>query len=209
MGTDWRDSHRAVEPIVEIYQGDRENYEAPDAPPATKARSSADNWRPLGFVNLALIEGPSPGLRVFQRPSFHAHQLLQRVRGEAHPPGDPQGDEGPARVWLDRQHRGRRALDRPEGKRISWATSLPPASPPRRTFTWRAPRRLPRFRSSKTIATSTRHRRNKRWSILPGATGSPKPGISYYYVRGEQEDGELVWVSPVWIHYGEGRTRRE
>ena len=23
---------------------------------------------------------------------------------------------------------------------------------------------------------------------------------SYYYVRGEQEDGELVWISPVWIH---------
>ena len=28
----------------------------------------------------------------------------------------------------------------------------------------------------------------------------PKAGTSYYYVRGEQEDGELVWVSPVWIH---------
>jgi len=22
---------------------------------------------------------------------------------------------------------------------------------------------------------------------------------SYYYVRGEQADGELVWVSPMWI----------
>ncbi len=24
---------------------------------------------------------------------------------------------------------------------------------------------------------------------------------SYYYVRGEQSDGELVWVSPMWIKY--------
>jgi hypothetical protein len=24
---------------------------------------------------------------------------------------------------------------------------------------------------------------------------------SYYYVRGEQDDGELVWVSPMWIRY--------
>ena len=24
---------------------------------------------------------------------------------------------------------------------------------------------------------------------------------SYYYVRGEQADGELVWVSPLWITY--------
>ena len=27
-----------------------------------------------------------------------------------------------------------------------------------------------------------------------------KAGMSYYYIRGEQEDGELVWISPVWIH---------
>lgn len=26
-----------------------------------------------------------------------------------------------------------------------------------------------------------------------------KPGMSYYYVRGQQEDGEMVWVSPMWI----------
>jgi hypothetical protein len=24
---------------------------------------------------------------------------------------------------------------------------------------------------------------------------------SYYYVRGEQDNGELVWVSPLWITY--------
>jgi hypothetical protein len=24
---------------------------------------------------------------------------------------------------------------------------------------------------------------------------------SYYYVRGEQEDTELVWASPMWIKY--------
>jgi hypothetical protein len=30
----------------------------------------------------------------------------------------------------------------------------------------------------------------------------PSPGKeSYYYVRGEQADGELVWASPMWITY--------
>jgi hypothetical protein len=32
----------------------------------------------------------------------------------------------------------------------------------------------------------------------------PKPTAgkeSYYYVRGEQSDGELVWASPMWITY--------
>src|SRR5207245_2016271 len=27
-----------------------------------------------------------------------------------------------------------------------------------------------------------------------------KGGASYYYVRGEQKDGNLVWASPMWIH---------
>jgi hypothetical protein len=31
---------------------------------------------------------------------------------------------------------------------------------------------------------------------------SPTAGKeSYYYVRGEQTDGELVWASPMWITY--------
>jgi hypothetical protein len=31
---------------------------------------------------------------------------------------------------------------------------------------------------------------------------SPVAGkTSYYYVRGEQSNGELVWVSPMWIKY--------
>jgi hypothetical protein len=28
-----------------------------------------------------------------------------------------------------------------------------------------------------------------------------KGKTSYYYVRGEQTDGNIVWVSPLWIQY--------
>jgi len=35
----------------------------------------------------------------------------------------------------------------------------------------------------------------------------PKAGKeSYYYVRGEQADNELVWVSPMWITYQQSRV---
>jgi uncharacterized protein YpmB len=36
----------------------------------------------------------------------------------------------------------------------------------------------------------------------------PKPSegkTSYYYVRGEQADGEIVWVSPMWVNYAAGK----
>ena len=51
MGTDWRDSDPEVEPVVEIMQGHRQNYEETNAPLA--ARNEADTiqgYKPAGFV---------------------------------------------------------------------------------------------------------------------------------------------------------------
>ena len=36
---------------------------------------------------------------------------------------------------------------------------------------------------------------NFQWREKPSAG----PASSYYYVRGEQTDGQLVWTSPMWI----------
>ncbi|MGH9657515.1 MAG: hypothetical protein ACRD96_03165, partial [Bryobacteraceae bacterium] len=57
MGSDWRDNDPVVEPVVEIYQGLRQNYEMPDAPRSNKEDDSIGGWRPKGFVNLALEMG--------------------------------------------------------------------------------------------------------------------------------------------------------
>src|SRR5205807_6470223 len=67
MGTDWRNNDPEVEPFVEIYQGDRNNYERPDAPrsavteaklkQSTPEKESLGGWEPKGFVNLALKRG--------------------------------------------------------------------------------------------------------------------------------------------------------
>src|SRR5437660_8879492 len=54
MGTDWRDNDPTAEPVVEIYQGDRQNYEMPGAPRTNTDGDSIGGWRPKGFVDLAL-----------------------------------------------------------------------------------------------------------------------------------------------------------
>jgi hypothetical protein len=36
-------------------------------------------------------------------------------------------------------------------------------------------------------------------------TGAESGKTSYYYVRGEQTDGEIVWVSPMWVSYESAR----
>ena len=49
---------------------------------------------------------------------------------------------------------------------------------------------------------STSSRSTAEGGILPGRTIAATAGkTSYYYVRGEQADGDVVWVSPMWITY--------
>ena len=57
MGTDWRDNDPDTELSVEIYQGDRQNYEMPDAPRSNSAADSIGGWREKGFISLALAKG--------------------------------------------------------------------------------------------------------------------------------------------------------
>ena len=87
MGTDWRDNDPLREPVVEIYQGDRQNYEMPDAPRSNTAEDSIGGWRPKGFVNLALEKGYKLSLRGQLRPHLHAHELLQHLRHGRHARG--------------------------------------------------------------------------------------------------------------------------
>src|SRR5206468_7968792 len=60
MGTDWRDNDPQVEPIVEIYQGDRMSYEYEGAPRSgydpqgDKKPAQLGGWQPKGFLDHAL-----------------------------------------------------------------------------------------------------------------------------------------------------------
>src|SRR5256885_9120536 len=75
MGTDWRDNDKEVEPIVEIYQGDRMSYEHEGAPRAgydpqgQEKPANIAGWRPLGFIDRAMRD---KGYRLgFQSSSDH------------------------------------------------------------------------------------------------------------------------------------------
>src|SRR5262245_20471981 len=68
MGTDWRDNDPKLEPVVEIYQGDRNNYEYLGAPRAGREGDSPGGFQPAGFVWNALAKGYRLG---FQASSDH------------------------------------------------------------------------------------------------------------------------------------------
>ena len=120
MGTDWRDNDPSVEPVVEIYQGDRQNYEMPGAPRTNTETDSIGGWRPKGFVNLALEKGYKLG---FQASSDHISTHMSYCNIS---PGT-----SPARRCSTRSRSGtstaRRTTSSPTSARAttSWAMSSP------------------------------------------------------------------------------------
>lgn len=66
MGTDWRDNDPEVEPLVEIYQGDRVSAEYEGAPKAANAADPASapgGFRPAGYVWNAWAKGYKLGVQ--------------------------------------------------------------------------------------------------------------------------------------------------
>jgi hypothetical protein len=197
MGTDWRDNDPLVEPIVEIYQGDRQNYEMPDAPRSNSANDSIGGWRPKGFVSLALEKGYKLG---FQASSDHISTHMSYCNLLV---------TTPTRAAL---------LEAFQKRHIYGATDDILADV-------RCGNHLmgDQFESAelptlqvKLVGTAPFAKvhvvKDNRYvySVEPKQTSvefswrdsKAEPGKqSYYYVRGEQQDGEIVWVSPMWITY--------
>ncbi len=196
MGTDWRDNDPELEPVVEIYQGDRQNYEMPGAPRSNSEADSIGGWRPLGFVNRALEMGYRLG---FQASSDHISTHMAYCN-----------------VWVEEPTR-EAILEALKKRRVYGATDNILADV----------RSSGHFMGEEFTVEGQPVIEVKLWGTAPFAkvhiikdgayvyTTEPgaaevsftwrdtaaEPGkVSYYYIRGEQADGEIVWVSPMWIH---------
>jgi hypothetical protein len=197
MGTDWRDNDPRLEPAVEIYQGDRQNYERPDAPRANSEKDSIGGWRPKGFINLALEKGFKFGFEAssdhisthisyanlyvtdFTRSALldaikkrHIYgatdNIIADVRSGAHMMGDAFSSSAPPTLQVKLEGTAPFAKVTII-KNDSYVYSIEPKSA-NVEFTWR--------------------------DMTPQAGKT-----SYYYVRGDQANGEIVWASPMWITY--------
>lgn len=201
MGTDWRNSAGDVEPMVEIYQGARQNYERPGAPRSPTAGDAIGGWRPLGFVNLALKKGIKFS---FQSSSDHGSTHISYAMVYA---------EDTSREALLRAMRARHtygATDniiaeyrcRANGRDYMLGDEFTTSEPPTLRLKLRgtAPfSKVVLVKDDEEIHTVTP---NQAEVELTWTDPRPSAGKeSYYYFRGEQSDGELVWVSPMWITY--------
>jgi len=218
MGTDWRDYDPEVEPVVEIYQGDRQNYERPGAPRSNSADFSLGGWRPLGFVSLALKKGYRLG---FQSSSDHISTHMSYCNVWVENPSREAVVEAMKRRHVYASTDNIIADVRCNGHFMgdAFTTAQPPEIHVRLIGT--APFAEVVIIKDDVVVYSSRPR--KRVVDFTWRDANPRPGrTSYYYVRGLQKgtastrtvrapdgrkvriqlnSGELVWVSPMWITY--------
>ena len=195
MGTDWRDNDPQVEPVVEIYQGDRQNYEMAQAPRSNNEDDSIGGWQPLGFVSNALQKGYRLG---FQASSDHISTHMSYCN-----------------LWVTEPTRAA-VLEAFKKRRVYGATENILADVRSgahfmgEEFTTSSPPSIDvKLWGTADFAKVHIIKDNQHvYSVEPKSkkvdfnwrdANAERGKTSYYYVRGEQVDGELVWVSPMWI----------
>ena len=197
MGTDWRDNDPLTEPVVEIYQGDRQNYEMPGAPRSNSAGDSIGGWRPKGFVSLALGMGYKLG---FQASSDHISTHLSYCNIYA-----AAGTREALLDGLKKRHvygsTDNILADVRSGEHLmgdAFSTSSPPEL--RVKLVGTAPfAKVHIVKDGKYVYSVSPGTPDVSFAWRDNAAAAGK--TSYYYVRGEQANGEVVWVSPMWIEY--------
>jgi hypothetical protein len=192
MGTDWRDNDPALEPLVEIYQGDRQNYEIPGGPRSLNVKADHKGW-----VSLALKKGYRLG---FQASSDHISTHISYCNLWVTSPTR----EGVMEAFHKRRAYGSTdniLADVQCGGHFMGEEFTTSEAPAISVKLWGTGD----FAKVHIIKDG-----EYAYSVAPNAknvdfvwkdAAAEKGKTSYYYVRGEQADGELVWVSPMWITY--------
>jgi hypothetical protein len=201
MGTDWRDNDPEVEPLVEIYQGDRVSAEHEGAPKAASradATSQAGGFQPQGYVWNAWKKGYKLGLQASSdhlsthisyaatiATDFTREGLIDAMK-KRHSYGATDN------IVLDYRLEtgGREYLQgdivdvKGDFRLIIRVLGTAPV------------RQLDIIRSNEYL----HNRQNLEKEIsLTFADREPLSGESYYYVRVIQADNQMAWSSPIWI----------
>ncbi len=203
MGTDWRDNDPKVEPLVEIYQGDRNSYEMQEAPRAGYAPDSGKKpvniagWFPKGYVNNALNKGYRLG---FESSSDHwsTHISYCVALAEKH-------DRASIMAALKQRHSYAATdniiVDVRCGDRImgdEFKTNKAPVLNVHVIGT-ASIMGIDLLKDGEIV--EVLRPENPGGSEVKVDWEDPKPeaGVHYYYLRVRQADGQLAWSSPMWI----------
>jgi hypothetical protein len=194
QGTDWRNNDPQVEPFVEIYQGARQDYEMPGAPRSNTASDSISGYDPAGYVSNALGKGYQLG---FEASSDHVSThisftnvwvttptrqgILDALR-KRHLYGSTDNILADFRSTTHFMGDSFTANTMPVFNVRLWGTA--------------AFQNVSVIKNGNVVYSTSGDRVVFfNWQDTSAQSGQ----TSYYYVRGLQTDGQVVWVSPMWV----------
>ena len=194
QGTDWRNSDPAVEPFVEIYQGDRQDYEMPESPRANTSTDSISGYEAAGYVSNALGKGLQ---LAFEASSDHVSTHISFTNIWV---------TDPSRAGIMDAMRKRRmygstdniVADFRSGQHYMGESFSTTSEPVFEVKLWgtAAFQSVVVVKDNKVVySTSGDQTISFTWQDQSTVKGK----TSYYYVRGVQTDGNIVWVSPIWV----------
>jgi hypothetical protein len=198
MGTDWRDNDRIAEPVVEIYQGHRHNYEHFGAPRSPTKATQIGGYHEEGFVWNALEKGYRFG---FECSSDHISTHMSYAVLLT----DDLSRQGVIDAFARRHCYG--ATDnivlavRSNGHVMGDEFETKERPVLEIDVLGTAPvKKVHVIRDNKYVYTAepgSREVKGLRFTDMDAQPGK----TAYYYVRVEQADGNLAWASPLWITY--------
>ncbi len=199
MGTDWRDNDPIAEPIVEIFQGHRNSYEHLGAPRvARRPGEAAGGFQPYGMIWNALALQYRLG---FQASSDHISTHISYAVAIA---------EDRTRASIIDAFKKRHCyaatdnilLDVRIGDHLM-GDEFDANGPVRLKVMAHGTRPIARVDVIKDfiyVYSTTPGKARVEFDWLDEEKNRPA-GLSWYYVRAIQDDGELAWGSPFWVHF--------
>ncbi len=201
MGTDWRDNDPEVEPLVEIYQGDRVSYEYEGAPRTAyreNLRSAPGGYQAEGYVWNAWAKGYKLGV---QAASDHLSTHISYACTIA----EELTREGLLEAMKKRHSYGATdniVLDyrlQADGKEYLQGDIVTVSGDFRlsvRVIGTTPIRQIDVIRDQSFVHNRQNLGQDVSFSFVDNEVG---PGEHYYYVRVLQNDGNLAWSSPIWV----------
>ena len=197
MGTDWRDNDPQIEPLVEIYQGDRTSAEyegAPRAPKGSDPHTQPGGYKAEGFVWNAWAKGYKLGV---QASSDHASTHISYAVLLA----ADRTREGILKAIAARHAYAATdniLLDVRSGDHLQ-GDIFPVSGKPRLDIRIEGTAPVDQVEVVRNNQFVYSNRPGKRFVELRFEDSDPKPDESYYYVRVRQSDGQMAWSSPIWV----------
>ncbi len=197
MGTDWRDNDPVVEPVVEVYQGHRHNYEHFGAPRSPTKETQIGGYEPKGFIWNALDKGYKLG---FQASSDHVSTHMSYAVVLT----DDISRQGIIDAFKRRHSYAATdniILEFRCGKQIMGDIFEIKERP---TFAIKVLGTAPVTKVSIVRNGKYIHVEQPKKSEMSFEFTDMEPiegKAAYYYVRVEQSDANLAWASPMWVTY--------